>query len=133
MLLARRQRVPRILCLAQSFTNLRLMLREIRRSGFQVTLAFTTDQGVAVCMGNQVAAVVLDAAFIRNDDWSVAKSLKLVKPGLPVLLLDCRDLSRRDGLPQNIDAIASADDPKEVLIKLRRLLGQQLRATEKAS
>jgi len=76
------------------------MLREVKTSGFGVTVAFTAEQGVAVCLGNRVAAVLLDAAFIRNDDWTVAKSLKLVKPGVPILLLDPRDPSRGEGLPE---------------------------------
>jgi DNA-binding response OmpR family regulator len=103
------------------------MLREVKTSGFEVTMAFSAAQGVAVCMGNQVAAVLLDAAFIRNDDWTVAKSLKLVKPNVPILLLDCRDLSRRKGLPPSVDAVANSGDPKKVLAELRRCLGRQSR------
>jgi len=103
------------------------MLREVKTSGFEVIVAFTADQGVAIYMGNQVAAVLLDAAFIRNDDWTVAKSLKLIKPGVPILLLDCRDPSRSEGLPPSIDAVASSGDPKKVLAELRRCLAQQSR------
>jgi DNA-binding response OmpR family regulator len=131
--LARGERAPQILCLAQPSANVSSTLRKIKRTGFDVSMAFTADQVVAECIGNPVAAVVLDAAFIRNDDWSVAKSLKLVRPGLPILLLDRRDVSRRNGLPECIDAAAKADDPKEVAVKLRQLLGKQLRASEEAN
>jgi DNA-binding response OmpR family regulator len=122
----RGQNGPQILCLGQSPANLSPVLREIKKSGFKVTLALATEQAVAVCMNNQVEAVLLDAAFIRNDDWSVAKSLKLIKPLVPILLLDSRDLSRRNGLPASIDAVASANDPREVLIELKRCLGSGL-------
>jgi DNA-binding response OmpR family regulator len=122
----RGQNGPQILCLGQSSANLSPVLREIKKSGFEVTLALTAEQAVAVCMNNQVEAVLLDAAFIRNDDWSVAKSLKLIKPLVPILLLDSRDLSRRDGLPASIDAVASANDPREVSIELKRCLGSGL-------
>ena len=122
MPLAHRQKVPQILCLAQSSRNLSPMLREVKTSGFEVTMAFTADQGVAVCVANQVAAVLLDAAFIRNDDWTVARSLKMVKLGVPILLLDCRARSRGKGLPPGIDAVASPGDPKKVLAELRRCL-----------
>ena len=123
--MAREQRVPQILCLAQSSRSLGPILRELKISGFEITVAFTADQGVAVCVGNQFAAVLLDAAFIRNDDWTVAKSLKLVKPGVPILLLDCRDRSRGKDRPPGIDAVAGSSDPKKVVAGLRQCLRRQ--------
>ena len=65
---------------------------------------------------------MLDAALIRNDDWTVAHSLKLVQPSLPILLLDSRGTGRRAFLPLDIDALASCDDPRDVLLKLDQLL-----------
>ena len=122
--MAREQRVPQILCLAQSSRDMTPILREVKISGFEITVAFAADQGVAVCVGNQVAAILLDAAFIRNDDWTVARSLKLVKPGIPILLLDCRGRSRGKDLPPDIDAVATSSDPKKVVAELRRCLAQ---------
>jgi len=98
------------------------MLRAISVSGYQVLLAFTADQGVAACISSHIAAVVLDAAFMREADWPVAKSLKLIRPSLPILLLDGRDATRRDGLPQWIDAVASKESHEDVLARLKELL-----------
>ena len=111
---------PRVLLLARSSQSLESILAQMKSGGLDVTLALTSDQGVALCIGNHFAAVVLDAVLIRNDDWNVAKSLKLVRPSLPILLLDPRS-SPRETLPPNIDALASCD-AKEVLFKIRLLL-----------
>lgn len=113
---------PRILCIAESVANFNPLLHAISLSGYQVSLAFTTDQGVAACMNNHIAAVVLDAMFMREADWPVAKSLKLIKPSLPILLLDGRDASRTRELPGWIDAVASKESPEEVLARLKDLL-----------
>lgn len=97
-------------------------MHAISVSGYQVLLAFTADQGVAACMSSHIAAVVLDAAFMREADWTVAKSLKLIRPSLPILLLDGRDAARRDGLPEWIDAVASKESHEDVLARLKELL-----------
>ena len=112
---------PRILILAQPSPNLSALLTRIKARELDVTLALTCDFAVALCVGNHFAAVVLDAALIRNDDWTVAKSLKLVQPSLPILLLDPRSTGRRASLPQDTDALASYD-PSDVLLKLDQLL-----------
>ena len=112
---------PRILILAQSSPNLNVILAQIKVEALDVTLALTCDAAVALCVGNHFAAVVLDAALLRNDDWTVAKSLKLVQPSLPILLLDPRSTGRGASLPPNTDALASYD-PIDVLLKLDQLL-----------
>lgn len=114
-------KLPRVLFLAKSAPSLDFMLTQMKSGGLDVTLALTSDDGVALCLGNHFAAVVLDASLIRKDDWTVAKSLKLIKPGLPIVLLDPRS-SRRDTLPPDIDVCASCDDPRDVLVKLRYLV-----------
>lgn len=52
------------------------MLGRIRAAGLDVALALTSDQAVALCVGNHFAVVVLDAVLIRKEDWSVAKSFE---------------------------------------------------------
>ncbi len=111
-----------ILCIAESAANFNPMLHAISVSGYQVLLAFTSDQGVVACMSSHIAAVVLDAAFMREADWPVAKSLKLIRPSLPILLLDGKDATRRDGLPECIDAVASKESHEDVLARLKELL-----------
>lgn len=122
---AQTTKLQRILWLAESRAHLDLMLGQINAAGLDVALVFTSDYAVAACASNDFAAVLLDAALIRNDDWSVAKSLKLIKPSVPILLVDSRNVSRKDTLPPNIDALAKLDDPKDVLLKLKGLLAQE--------
>lgn len=112
---------PRVLILAESSPNLSALLARIKAEALEVTLALTRDSAVALCVGNHFAAVVLDAALLRNDDWSVAKSLKFVQPSLPILLLDPRSTDRGASLPPDTDALASYD-PRDVLFKLDQLL-----------
>lgn len=112
---------PRILVLAQPSPNLSALLTQIKARALDVTLALTSESAVAVCVSNHFAAVVLDAALIRNDDWTVAKSLKFVQPSLPILLLDSRSTGRGASLPPDTDALASYD-PRDVLLKLDQLL-----------
>lgn len=112
----------RILILAHPSPNLNALLAQIKTKALDVTLAFTCDSAVALCLSNHFAAVVLDAALIRNDDWTVAKSLKLVQPSLLILLLDPRSAGRRAPLPPDTDALASCKDPRAVLLKLDQFL-----------
>ena len=120
--MAVRPNLSSILLVVASSASLDSMLAQIKEAGLNVAIALTADQAVAVCLGSRFAAVVLDAALIRNDDWSVAQSIKLVRPALPILLLDSRAVVREGSLPPHIDAIATHNDPGEVLLKLKQLL-----------
>lgn len=121
---AQAAQTPRILILARSSPELTALLARIKAAALEATLALTPDSAVALCVGNHFAAVVLEAALLRNDDWTVAKSLKLVQPGLPILLLDSRSTGRRAPLPPDADALASYD-AKDVLLKLDQLLSHR--------
>jgi len=61
---------------------------------------------------------------MREADWPVAKSLKLISLSLPILLLDGRDATRRDGLPGRIDAVATKNPRKTMLAQLKELLAR---------
>jgi hypothetical protein len=87
-----------------------------------VTFAATADYAVALSIDNEFSAIALDAALIRNDDWTVAKSLKLIHPSVPIVLLDYRNVVRKNGLPRNIDAVARCNDPTDVLLTIKQLL-----------
>ena len=115
---------PRILFVAESIANLTPVLDAISESGYQVLLAFTADQGVAISMSKTVAAVVLDEAFLDVADWPVTKTSKMVRPSLPILLLDGQGRSHSDFTPAEIDSLASNASPGEIA-KLRELLDDQ--------
>lgn len=122
---AQTTKLPEVLFLAQPSVDVNAILSCIKAAGFTVVVAFTSQDAVAVSLNNHFASIVLDAAHIRNDNWSVAKSLKLIKPSLPILLLDHRNANRRGAIPSDIDAVASCDNPKDVLVELRRLLSEK--------
>src|SRR5690242_12661249 len=74
-----------VVCLVDRRRN--TLSRGMRKAGFTVVEAFTTDQAVAVCVSRQIDAVVLDQEFfVEVDGWSVAQSIKLVKPSICVVL-----------------------------------------------
>lgn len=55
-------KLPRILFLAKSSPSLEFMLTGLKSRAFDVSVALICDSGVALCLGNQFAAVVLEAA-----------------------------------------------------------------------
>lgn len=118
----RATKIPRLLLVAQSSASLGSILSEIKAAGIDVTLALTPDSAVALCLGTHFAAVVLDACLIRNDDWTVARSLKLIKPALPIVLLDSRAQDRRENLPPDVDVLANSGKPSQVLCQIRKLI-----------
>jgi CheY-like chemotaxis protein len=93
---------PRILCVSRSEFQLRTICSAIPSQEYDVVSASTPEQAVAVCASNQLAAVVLDSEFV-TDGWSAAKTLKLVNPSVPVVLLGWPN---NEGAPHGVDAIA---------------------------
>ena len=108
-----------IVCVVDRRRN--TIARALRNAGNVVIESFTTDQAVALCVSNRIDAVVLDQEFfIEIDGWSVAQSLKLVKPGICVLLVT-RATPLRKQLPEGVDAMAAQGDPKQILKTLAEL------------
>jgi len=101
--------------------------KALRKAGFQILEAFTTDHAVAVCVNNLIDAVVLDQNwFIETDGWSVAQSVKAVKPNLRVLLIvDARKTGTE--LPKGVDAIIPAENPAEAGAQLEQYFRPPLR------
>ena len=97
----------------------------MRHAGFTVIDSFTADQAVAICVNNDVDAVVLDQNFfVETEGWSVAQSLKLIRPKLCVLLVS-RAVSLRERLPKGVDAVVPQDKPNRAIGELRAMLGLQ--------
>ena len=95
--------------------------KALRAAGYRVMLSFTPDHAVAVCVGNQVDAVVLDQEhFVVTQNWSVAQSLKMIKPRICVVLMVRGKIVRMD-LPPGIDALIADGDIKGLLTKLKEL------------
>jgi PleD family two-component response regulator len=95
---------PRILCVSRKSFQLETMRSALTIRQYAVLSASTPEQAVAVCVSNNVAAVVLDSEF-SNDGWSAAKTFKMINPRLLIVLLG-RD--HGGPLPYGVDAIAPA-------------------------
>jgi DNA-binding response OmpR family regulator len=110
---------PTVLCVVDRRRN--ALTRLLRRCGFRVLETFTTDQAVAIAVANRVDAVVLDQDLFRETEgWSVAQSLKLVRPSIRVLLVT-RSVRLKDRLPRGVDAMVSNRDPRRTLEAVQHL------------
>jgi len=95
--------------------------RAMRSEGITVIETFTTDQAVAMCVSNQIDAVILDQEFfVEIDGWSVAQSLKLVKPRICVLLAT-RARALNDKLPKGVDAMVAHREIKNILKTVKKM------------
>lgn len=111
---------PRILCVSRSANQLKAMRDAFPAREYEVIAASTPEQAVAVCVSNHISAVVLDSEFFTESGWSAARSLKMVSPHLPVMLL----LKSAEGaVPSGVDAVASSHS--HMLAKLKDLLDPQ--------
>ena len=109
---------PRILCVSRSSSQLEAIRSALPSRDYEVVTASTPEQAVAVCVSNNVAAVVLDSEFVTNE-WSAARTFKMLKSHLPVLLLG-HDHEQRP--PHGVDAVASTCSA--ILHKLNELLSR---------
>jgi CheY-like chemotaxis protein len=111
---------PRVLCVSRSAYQLRAMRGALPAREYDVLSASTPEQAVAVCLNNNISAVVLDSEFSTDSGWSAAQTLKMVNPQLPVMLLS----KHAEGImPSGVDAVAP--NHSHMLIKLKGLLSPQ--------
>ncbi len=94
--------------------------RLLQREGYGVVTTYTVDHAVAMCVNRQYAAVVLDQdLFIEVDGWNVAQSIKLVRPGVCVILV-LRGVPLRGKPPKGVDGRISQQN----LSKLPELIAE---------
>ena len=110
----------RVLCVACSSAVFSRLDRAFAASKFHVLSAATRDKGVAVCVAEAIAVAVLDGESIRGEEVSLATALKMVRPNLPVILLEERE--RQSNIPQGVDAVVPVDDPTKLMKKIEELL-----------
>jgi CheY-like chemotaxis protein len=97
------RRKPRILCLSTSSSQLELIISHFAEQEFEAIAAASPEEAVAFCAANHVSAIVLDSEFVTEGGWTVAQSLRTVKPQLPIVLLKA---GRRREVPPHVDAVA---------------------------
>ena len=108
-----------VVCLVDRRRN--AVARGMRKAGITVIETFTTDQAVAVCVSNHVDAIVLDQEFfIEVDGWSVAQSVKMVRPSACVLLATrAKILTQR--YPKGVDAVLPSEDVRAITERVQAL------------
>lgn len=116
------ERRERVLCLARSSALLEQMRKALKAYRFDLLGAFTADQGVAVCVSYWIVAAILEADMIRGQDWSVVRTLKMIRPNLPILLLDERQRDRGDLPPEGVNSLTSRTSMSDLVSKLRLML-----------
>jgi PleD family two-component response regulator len=99
--------------------------RMLKNTGYHLVTTFTPDHAVAICVNNnKVNVVVLDQEqFIETEGWSVAKSLKMIRRNLCVILVVRGRLVAQDP-PDGVDAIVTDHDDQALLKSLEKLLDQ---------
>lgn len=116
-----------VVCLVDRRRN--ALTRALRRAGFTVVESFTTDQVVAICVNNQIDAVLLDQEFfVEVDGWSVGQSLKLIKANLCVVLAS-RATHLTSVPPRGVDVVVSHFDLPRVVATVSDLLDNQKRSS----
>lgn len=96
--------------------------RLLKESGYHVMTTYTPDHAVAICVNNKVDAVVLDQQhFIETEGWSVAKSLKMIRASVCVILV-VRGKVMGKALPEGLDAVVTDHHPTELVATMQRLL-----------
>jgi DNA-binding response OmpR family regulator len=115
-------RAVRILCLACASEVFSTLENALKHSRYSAITASTRDQAVGICVSQFVAAAIVDAKSIRDQEWSVVKTLKAVRASLPVILLEERDSNRKSPLPDGVDAVVSIASPRHLFDKLDELI-----------
>lgn len=96
--------------------------RLLRNSGYRLMTTFTPDHAVALCVNNDIDAVVLDQEhFVVTEEWSVAQSIKLIKPRICVVLIVHAKIVSKER-PSGIDAIVTDRNTDSLVKMLKELL-----------
>ena len=119
-------RHPRVLCVACSSQVFTKLDQTLSHSGLHVLTAATRDRGVAICVAESISLAVLDADSIRGEECSLASALKMIQPGLPIILIEER--GRLSPVPDNIDAVVPFGATEALVRKIVELLN--LNATD---
>ena len=102
-----------VLCLIDRRSN--RLAQRVRAAGHQVYESFTPDHAVSMCVNHQIDVAVLDQAiFVETDCWSVAQSIKSVRPSVQVVLMT-RGIMIADQKPLGVDAVLGHGAVPELL------------------
>jgi len=110
-----------ILYILDSGRDSKEALAALRTAGYDVVSTNSAMQAVALLfILHPIAAVVLDHRAPKVTSFDMVRSLKAVRPDVPIILL-CR--AQCDRLPPSVDAcVSTKQPPAELISELHRLL-----------
>ena len=83
---------------------------------------YTPDHAVAICVNNPVDIVILDQEhFIQTEGWSVAKSLKMIRQKVCVILV-VRGKIVGSEPPDGVDAVVPDHDAQSLIATIKHIL-----------
>jgi DNA-binding response OmpR family regulator len=96
--------------------------KALKAPGFEVMTTYTPDHAVAICVNNPVDIVILDQEhFIQTEGWSVAKSIKMIRSNVRVILI-VRGKLVGNYLPDGVDMVVQDHDAQALLAAVKHLL-----------
>ena len=114
------EQFPTVLCVACSSAVSKVVDQVLRYSQLRIVSAATREKGIAICLSMPIALAILDGRSLRGEECSLARSLKSVKPTLPIILLEER--ARLSELPDGVDIVVPLNAPEELLMRVEDLL-----------
>jgi DNA-binding NtrC family response regulator len=99
----------------------RFLQQLLDSQGYTTAYANAADRALALCVSNPVQAIVIDQCLLEDvDGWSVAQSVKMVKPSLPVILLCHGPAPTKTTLPTDVDFLVSDTDIQQLTAVLKQ-------------
>ena len=92
----------RILCVTRSALHLKILKSVLHSTKYKTAHCMAVDDAVAYCINNRVTAIVLDSAFLKEQDWTAVETFKSICSGVPILVLGEIDDEK---IPQGVNAI----------------------------
>lgn len=110
-----------ILYISDQTANDDSVLDALKATGYEVVSTNSSTQAIAMLfLLHSVAGVVLNHRARERAKFDIARSLRAIRPDVPIVLL-CRDQINR--LPSSVDACVDTGQPLEKLTAaVRRLL-----------
>ena len=96
--------------------------RLLKDSDYHVMTSYTPDHAVAICVNNKVDVVILDQEhFVETEGWSVAKSIKMVRTSICVILV-VRGKVVTEDMPEGVDGLMTERDHRGLLAMIGKML-----------